>query len=79
MEIKDLYLQNSLTKQKEKFTPINEGYIGMYVCGPTVYSDVHLGNVRTFTSFDIMYRCSKEHLKNLHHYSPFPSALKLVA
>jgi len=57
MEIKDLYLQNSLTKQKEKFTPINEGYIGMYVCGPTVYSDVHLGNVRTFTSFDIMYRC----------------------
>ena len=56
MEIRDLYLQNSLTKKKEKFEPMTPGYIGMYVCGPTVYSDVHLGNVRTFTSFDIMYR-----------------------
>ena len=53
---KDLYLYNSISKKKEKFEPINEGFVGMYVCGPTVYSDVHLGNVRTFTSFDIMYR-----------------------
>ena len=52
----DLFLQNSLTRKKEKFEPITEGYIGMYVCGPTVYSDVHLGNVRTFTSFDVIYR-----------------------
>ncbi len=52
----ELKLYNSLTKQKEVFKPIKEGYIGMYVCGPTVYSDVHLGNVRTFTSFDIIYR-----------------------
>ena len=52
----DLHLQNSLTKKKEKFAPLTEGYVGMYVCGPTVYSDVHLGNVRTFVSFDIMYR-----------------------
>ncbi len=51
-----LKLYNSLSKQKEVFKPIKEGYIGMYVCGPTVYSDVHLGNVRTFTSFDIIYR-----------------------
>jgi len=56
MKSKDLYLQNSLTKKKEIFKPITEGFIGMYVCGPTVYSDVHLGNVRTFVSFDIMYR-----------------------
>jgi len=53
---KELYLNNSLTKKKEKFEPIQEGFVGMYVCGPTVYSDVHLGNVRTFMSFDMMYR-----------------------
>lgn len=56
MQKKDLYITNSLSRQKEKFTPIKEGYIGMYVCGPTVYSDVHLGNVRTFVGFDVMYR-----------------------
>src|SRR6056297_1927042 len=51
-----LYIYNSLERKKQLFEPITEGYIGMYVCGPTVYSDVHLGNVRTFTSFDIIYR-----------------------
>lgn len=51
-----LKVYNSLTRKKEEFKPINEGYIGMYVCGPTVYSDVHLGNCRTFVSFDIIYR-----------------------
>ncbi len=53
---KELQLFNSLTREKEVFTPITEGYIGMYVCGPTVYSDVHLGNCRTFVGFDIIYR-----------------------
>ncbi len=51
-----LQLYNSLTRQKEEFKPIQDGFIGMYVCGPTVYSDVHLGNCRTFVSFDIIYR-----------------------
>ena len=51
-----LQLHNSLTRQKEVFEPIVDGFIGMYVCGPTVYSDVHLGNCRTFVSFDIIYR-----------------------
>ncbi len=51
-----LHIVNNLTRQKEVFTPINDGFVGMYVCGPTVYSDVHLGNCRTFVSFDIMYR-----------------------
>jgi len=51
-----LTVHNSLTRQKEIFNPINEGRIGMYVCGPTVYSDVHLGNCRTFVSFDVIYR-----------------------
>lgn len=49
-------IYNSLSSQKEDFTPIIEGKVGMYVCGPTVYSNVHLGNLRTFMSFDIIYR-----------------------
>ncbi|MEQ9285323.1 MAG: cysteine--tRNA ligase [Cyclobacteriaceae bacterium] len=51
-----LRIQNSLTGKKELFEPINPPFVGMYVCGPTVYSDVHLGNVRTFISFDVIYR-----------------------
>lgn len=51
-----LKIYNSLTKQKEDFKTITEGYVGMYVCGPTVYSNAHLGNVRTFMFFDVLYR-----------------------
>lgn len=52
-------IYNSLTGEKELFKPINDGYVGMYVCGPTVYSNVHLGNVRTFMSFDMVFRYLK--------------------
>ena len=55
----DLKIYNTLTGNKEVFKPIHEGNIGMYVCGPTVYSNVHLGNVRTFMSFDVIYRYLK--------------------
>ncbi|HRP31813.1 MAG TPA: cysteine--tRNA ligase [Agriterribacter sp.] len=55
----ELKIYNSLTRQKEAFEPLTPGYVGMYVCGPTVYSDVHLGNCRTFISFDIIYRYFK--------------------
>lgn len=51
-----LKIYNSLSGKKELFTPINEGHVGMYVCGPTVYSNVHLGNCRTFMSFDMIFR-----------------------
>jgi len=51
-----LSVYNSLSGKKEIFTPITENYVGMYVCGPTVYSNVHLGNCRTFISFDLIYR-----------------------
>ncbi|WP_291275808.1 cysteine--tRNA ligase [Flavobacterium sp.] len=51
-----LKIYNSLTGEKELFNPIHKGKVGMYVCGPTVYSYVHLGNVRTFLSFDMVYR-----------------------
>ena len=52
----DLKVYNTLTKVKELFIPINKNHVGMYVCGPTVYSDVHIGNCRTFISFDVIYR-----------------------
>jgi len=52
----NLKVYNSLSGKKEIFEPLNEGHIGMYVCGPTVYSNVHLGNCRTFISFDMMFR-----------------------
>ncbi|MGV7107753.1 cysteine--tRNA ligase [Flavobacterium sp. U410] len=51
-----LKIYNSLSSEKEVFNPIHEGRVGMYVCGPTVYSNVHLGNVRTFMSFDVIFR-----------------------
>ena len=57
--MKDLFIYNSLSGKKEKFKPIKEGLVGMYVCGPTVYSNVHLGNVRTFMSFDMVFRYLK--------------------
>ena len=55
-ENQTLNIYNSLSGEKEVFTPIHEGNVGMYVCGPTVYSNVHLGNVRTFMSFDVIFR-----------------------
>src|SRR5690625_3066137 len=55
----EIYIYNSLTKAKELFKPITEDYVGMYVCGPTVYSNVHLGNCRTFISFDLVFRYLK--------------------
>jgi cysteinyl-tRNA synthetase len=51
-----LHIYNTLSGEKELFKPIVDKHIGMYVCGPTVYSDVHLGNCRTFISFDMIYR-----------------------
>lgn len=53
---KNLQVYNSLSRKKEAFEPLHPGQVGMYVCGPTVYSDVHLGNVRTFVSFDVIFR-----------------------
>lgn len=51
-----LFIYNTLTRKKEEFLPIDPPFVGMYVCGPTVYSDVHLGNCRTFISFDLIFR-----------------------
>lgn len=54
-----IQLYNTLTRKKEPFEPLNAPHVGMYVCGPTVYSDVHLGNCRTFISFDLIFRYLK--------------------
>ncbi|MCZ4245333.1 cysteine--tRNA ligase [Pedobacter punctiformis] len=54
-----LQLYNTLSRKKEIFEPLNAPNVGMYVCGPTVYSDVHLGNCRTFISFDLIFRYLK--------------------
>ena len=53
------HLTNTLTRRKEEFVPSAPPHVGLYVCGPTVYSDVHLGNVRSFLTFDVLYRWLK--------------------
>ena len=52
----ELKIYNSISGEKETFNTVSKDHVGMYVCGPTVYSNVHLGNLRTFTSFDVIYR-----------------------
>ena len=54
-----LYLYNTLTRTKEVFKPINPGHVGMYVCGPTVYGDAHLGHARPAITFDLVFRYLK--------------------
>jgi cysteinyl-tRNA synthetase len=56
---KDIFLTNNLSNKKEKFVPINEKKIGMYVCGPTVYDDPHIGNARPLVVFDILFKILK--------------------
>jgi len=51
-----VFVYNTLTRTKEEFIPLDAPYVGMYVCGPTVYSDAHLGNARTYISFDLIFR-----------------------
>jgi cysteinyl-tRNA synthetase len=51
-----LFIYNTLTRQKEEFKPIHEGHVGMYVCGPTVYSHSHIGHAKSYISFDVIVR-----------------------
>jgi cysteinyl-tRNA synthetase len=53
---KDIFLTNNLYNKKEKFVPIDKKKIGMYVCGPTVYDDPHIGNARPLVIFDILFK-----------------------
>jgi len=56
---KDIFLTNNLSNTKEKFVPIDENNVGMYVCGPTVYDDPHIGNARPIVIFDILFKILK--------------------
>ncbi|MBT4628933.1 MAG: cysteine--tRNA ligase, partial [Deltaproteobacteria bacterium] len=51
-----LQIYNSLSDQKEPFNPVHEGHVSLYVCGPTVYSDSHLGHAKAYVSFDVILR-----------------------
>ena len=61
---KDIYLTNNLNNIKEKFTPIDKKKIGMYVCGPTVYDNPHIGNARPLVIFDILFKVLKSKYGN---------------
>ena len=62
---KDIFLTNNLSNKKEKFVPIDENNIGMYVCGPTVYDDPHIGNARPIVIFDILYKVLNKRFSNV--------------
>ena len=57
--MRPLYLTNTLSRNKELFKPIHEGRVGMYVCGPTVYGDAHLGHARPGITYDVLFRLLK--------------------
>ena len=57
---KNLNLSNTLSNKKEKFVPINNNEVGMYVCGPTVYDFPHIGNARPLVVFDVLFRLLKK-------------------
>ena len=61
----DIFLTNNLTNKKEQFIPKNKEKIGMYVCGPTVYDDPHIGNARPLVVFDILYKLLKNNFIDL--------------
>jgi len=54
-----LKITNTLTRQKEEFKPLHEGHVGIYVCGPTVYGDAHIGHAKSYVSFDVIVRYLK--------------------
>ena len=62
---KDIFLTNNLSNKKEKFVPIDEKNIGMYVCGPTVYDDPHIGNARPIVIFDILFKVLKNRFSSV--------------
>ncbi len=64
---KDIFLTNNLSNKKEKFVPIDENKVGMYVCGPTVYDDPHIGNARPIVIFDIFFKILKSKFSSVNY------------
>ena len=54
--MRDIFLTNTLSRSKELFVPVNPGHMGIYVCGPTVYGDAHLGHARPGVTYDVLVR-----------------------
>lgn len=75
---KELKLYNTLTNKKEKFEPINKDRVGMYVCGPTVYGEAHLGHARSAITFDIVFRTLKYLGYNVRYVRNFTDVGHLV-
>ena len=61
----DIFLTNNLTNKKEQFIPIQKENIGMYVCGPTVYDDPHIGNARPLVIFDVLFKILKNNFSKV--------------
>ena len=61
----DIFLTNNLTNKKDQFIPIQKENIGMYVCGPTVYDDPHIGNARPLVIFDILFKILKNNFSKV--------------
>ena len=61
----DIFLTNNLTNKKEQFIPKDKKHIGMYVCGPTVYDDPHIGNARPIVVFDILFKILKKNFRSV--------------
>ena len=68
----DIFFTNNLTNKKEQFVPKDNKHIGMYVCGPTVYDDPHIGNARPLVIFDILFRLLKNKFSKVYLFNPTP-------
>ena len=62
---KEIYLTNNLSNECEQFVPMDDNNVRMYVCGPTVYNDPHIGNARPLVIFDILYKVLKNKFKSV--------------
>ena len=62
-----IFIYNTLKRKKEIFVPISKGNVGMYVCGPTVYGDPHLGHARPAITFDVVFRYLKKNKYNVRY------------
>ena len=64
---KEIYLTNNLSNKREQFVPMDDNNVRMYVCGPTVYNDPHIGNARPLVIFDILYKVLKNKFQSVNY------------
>mgnify|MGYP003410277794 CR=1 FL=1 len=76
--MRELYITNSLSRKKEIFKPLNEGHVGLYVCGPTVYGDAHLGHARPGVTYDVFVKLLKLRQEKLNWFMKSLISLSLI-